>query len=541
MIAKGCAAANLLISFPFVLSALGPAQYGAWATLVSLVTFAGFLDFGFGNGAMNLSAAAHARGAPAEVCEVLRESRHVPWVIAAVLGVIALAVLPVVQWQHLLGLPAAMSVESRTAVAAVLFSVLFSIVLAVPLNLPNRVQLGLARGDRAFRWPAVGQVLSVVLVVALAKAGAPLAALTAAAVATPLLASLANTWDLLGDRSINAPAAASRRERRVVRAQICSEGLLFFGLQLSAALRFSADLPLISALQGPTEAGIYAVVQRLFSLIPLGLSLVWAPLWPIYRQALASGHRQWAMRTLWRSLSAALAFSIVGAGILSIGFDQFVAGWLPLPVAASGLLVGGFAVWCVLAAGGTAMATFLNAASVLRYQPLTACVFAVLCFSGKLWVIAKFGTLWTPWVSVATYLVASVAPRLLFGPRILAGVMAKKYCVLAHCHEPRQNSVPRSPWQPALPAPCASGGNAGPNATRRPVAEQLARRVVDNTSHPRTQRPCPRHARQPQAPSAGLRLARLLGPERQAIGKAALQLMAKRRPLVLITRARAIG
>jgi O-antigen/teichoic acid export membrane protein len=58
MVAKLAAAANLFLTVPFVLRTLGPAQFGAWATLVSLVMFAGFLDFGFGNGTMNLIAAA---------------------------------------------------------------------------------------------------------------------------------------------------------------------------------------------------------------------------------------------------------------------------------------------------------------------------------------------------------------------------------------------------------------------------------------------------------------------------------------------------
>ncbi len=62
MVAKAAAAANLFLTVPFVLHALGPAQFGAWATLVSLVMFAGFLDFGFGNGTMNLVAAAHCAG-----------------------------------------------------------------------------------------------------------------------------------------------------------------------------------------------------------------------------------------------------------------------------------------------------------------------------------------------------------------------------------------------------------------------------------------------------------------------------------------------
>ena len=423
LIAKGCAAANLFVSVPFVLRTLGPEQFGAWATLVSLVAFAGFLDFGFGNGTMNLVASAHGRNSSAEIAVILHESRRALMGIAAWLAVIALMVLPVVPWQHMLGMPESMSAMSRAAVA----TVLFSIIIAVPLNLANRIQLGLGRGDRAFRWQAAGQLAALAVVIALAKADASLAALTAAAVATPLLASIANTYGLWRDPSISATPSAPRAERAAIRRRVRREGMLFFVLQLAAALAFSADLPLISTFRGPAEAGIYAIVQRLFSVIPLSLSLIWAPLWPIYRQALAANHHGWVKRTLRHSLVTAVVFSTVCAAILAFGFDPIIALWIHRPLAISGTLLGGFALWCVIEAAGTAMATFLNAASVMRYQAIIATVFAVICLCAKAWAIQEFGIASIPWVTIVTYSLVSVLPLIWFGPQIFSDVFAKKY------------------------------------------------------------------------------------------------------------------
>ncbi|MGH8541353.1 MAG: MATE family efflux transporter, partial [Stenotrophobium sp.] len=157
MLAKGCAAANLFVAVPFVLQALGPAQFGAWATLVSLVTFAGFLDFGFSNGTMNLIAAAHGRGASAEVGNILREGRRNLLWIALWLAAAMLVIVPLIPWFRLLGMSETMIGTSRAAATVVTFAT----VLAVPLNLATRVQLGLGRGDRAFRWQAVAQLLTL--------------------------------------------------------------------------------------------------------------------------------------------------------------------------------------------------------------------------------------------------------------------------------------------------------------------------------------------------------------------------------------------
>lgn len=421
MMAKAAAAANLFLTVPFVLQALGSAQFGAWATLVSLVAFAGFLDFGFGNGTMNLVAAAKGRGETSEIGNILREGRRTLLWIALWLAATALVALPLIPWYRLVGMPAAMAGSSRAAVAAVLFA----IVLAVPLNLANRVQLGLGRGDRAFRWQAIGQLLTMAIVISLAKTGASLAALTAAAVATPLLASVANTWLLWRDPTMGISSETTRHNE--IAAHIRREGLMFFVLQLAAAMAFSADLPLISALRGPTEAGTYAIVQRLFSVIPLGLALVWAPLWPIYRHALAAGDHVWVVRTLRHSVLLAVLVACVSALILAFGFKHIVGLWVHKPLMVSGILLAGFAAWCVIDAAGTAIATFLNAASIMRYQVIIAAAFAITCVASKAWAIVHIGAWITPWITAIVFVVANLIPTLLLAPRIMAHALAKTY------------------------------------------------------------------------------------------------------------------
>ncbi|MBP3984521.1 hypothetical protein J5837_08775 [Pseudoxanthomonas helianthi] len=418
--AKLAAAANLFLSVPFVLHALGPAQFGAWATLVSLVVFAGFLDFGFGNGTMNLVAAAHGRGATIEVAAVIREGRRTLVMIAVALAAAMVVALPLIPWHRLLGLPVDAAGTCRAAVAVVLFTV----VLAVPLNLATRIQLGLGRGDRAFRWQALGQLTTLALVIGLAWAKASFVVLTAAAVATPLFASVANTLSLTRDRTLAYSPSGHRPD---LARRIRHEGLLFFVLQLSAALAFSADLPLISTLCGPTDAGTYAIVQRLFSIVPLSLGLIWAPLWPIYRQALASGNHDWVIRTLRKSLLLAAIVSVCAALVFGFGFDRIVSLWVHRPLIVGGTLLAGFAVWSVIDAIGTALATFFNAASIMRYQVIVASFFALTCLALKTWAIYRFGVTAVPWVTIATYVVTSLLPTIILGPRLVAIALAKDY------------------------------------------------------------------------------------------------------------------
>lgn len=420
LIAKAVGAASLFLAIPFVLDALGPEQFGAWATLTSLVTFAGFLDFGLGNGTMNLVASAFGRGELDQVGAVFREGRRTLIQIALTVGVLALIAIPFVPWHELLGLRPELAAASRSSAAVVLFT----IVLAIPLNLATRVQLGVGRGDRAFRWQAIGQLLALGAVILLARTRAPLPVLTAAAISVPLIASLGNTLSLLRDPTF---APAHREHRRDIAARIRKEGLLFFVLQLCAAVAFSFDLPLISSLRGSVDAGHYAIVQRIFSVIPISLALFWTPLWPGYRNALASGHHEWAARTFRRSLVMGTALAAGCGLVLAVAFDPLTTWWLGARPPIHWLLLVGFAVWCVLDAVATATATFLNAAGVMRPQVIVAIAFAGLSLPLKMWCASNLELHSVIWVTVCLSFFVNLLPFWLLRHRLLGAVRTKAY------------------------------------------------------------------------------------------------------------------
>lgn len=422
LIGKCASAANLFVSVPYVLHAIGPEQFGAWATLVSFVFFAGFLDFGFGNGTMNLIAAARGRGAHEEIVTIWIEGTRVLSCVALILAGLALIAVPLVPWHHVLGMPDSEAIACRTAAAVVLASIL----AAIPLNLAARVQLGLGHGDRAFRWQTLGQLLAICAVIACAYAHATLAALTAAAVATPLLGALGNTLQLRHTQRA-ASVAIPKTSHKDVAAKIRREGLQFFVLQLAGALAFSSDLPLISATRGPVEAGTYAIIQKLFSIIPIGLSLFWVPLWPIYRQALAAGDHAWVFRTLRRSLILAIVLAGGGAAVLALGFKQITTLWLHKPLMVSNVALAGFVIWSLLDACGAALAAFLNAASIMRYQVIIGIVFGTCCVAAKYLLLQTFSFEVLPWTTSVAYLLTCLIPLLVLFPKIVKSTFEKTF------------------------------------------------------------------------------------------------------------------
>jgi O-antigen/teichoic acid export membrane protein len=71
-------------------------------------------------------------------------------------------------------------------------------------------------------------------------------------------------------------------------------GSAFFVIALTSAISYQMDAILISHFLGVGAVTSFAVPARLFSLIPLGFTLVVAPLWPAHAESLGRADHAWA-------------------------------------------------------------------------------------------------------------------------------------------------------------------------------------------------------------------------------------------------------
>lgn len=417
--ARVCAAINLFACVPFVLEALGQRHFGAWAAVVSVITLSNFLDFGLGNGAMNLVAGAKGGNRLEQISEIVATAYAS---LLKTTGVLAttVVVLPFVPWHRLLGLPVQDAGISTASAAIVLCAVLATI----PLSLANKLQLGLGVGGKAFRWQALGQLLTAAVVIVLAKSGQGLPALVAGSALVPITALLMNTWDFL--RTQPKPDRKPYTDSAIAK-QIRHEGTLFFVLQLCAALAFSLDLLLITSLSGAEQAANYSIIQRAFSLIPMSLGLFWVSLWPTYREALAANHHDWVLRIFRKSTLLSTIYA-VGAGLfIALAFEPISQLWIGHPIQVSAMLVWGYAAWHVLEAIGTSIAMLLNAASIMRIQVLLAAGFAIPCLAVKTWLAANGLEEFLPLSTSLTYLFLSLLPILFIRSKISRLIYAKSF------------------------------------------------------------------------------------------------------------------
>ena len=377
MIAAGAAKAigllTSLVSVPLTYRYLGAERYGIWMVLISIIAAMGFADLGIGNGLMNAISEAYGKDERRLAREHVTSALVLMLCIAAFLTVAGSISYPFLPWLRVFNVKSqAVATEGSRA-----FLVLYaSFVVNIPLGVVTRAQAGLQKGYTSQVVNACGSVLSLGGMLLVISLHASLVWLVFASVFTGIIATLFNGWILFTEHPWLLPSWHAYR--RSSANKIFKLGLMFFVLQCAVTVSFSSDNIVIAQVLGAAAVAMYAVPQKLFSLVTMVVGMGLTPLWPAYGEAIARGDVAWVRRAFLGSLGLTLAITVPLCTILALAGPWIlrlaVGKSLHAPI--SLLLV--LALWGVVSAVSTAISMLLNGAGVLKLQSITA-VIASLC------------------------------------------------------------------------------------------------------------------------------------------------------------------
>lgn len=364
--ARATSTLALLIAIGVVNRAVGTEALGLWLLLVSAVALVGFADLGIGYGLLNRLAQARGRDDIDGAHQSVSSAFFALSALAACLAVVTALVFPFVPWSRILDLPDTLAEDGRAAIA-VFFA---CAIVSLPLAVAPRVHLALQEGYWAHLWASGGSILSLVAVVVVARVNPSLPWLTLAMLGGLPVAYLANSVALFGYQHRELRPRVSQARRRDASA-ILRTGSVFFVLTLAYSIGFQADTIIISHYLGPGAVASYSVPLRLFLLTPLLTSLLVAPLWPAYGEAIQRNDHAWVRRTIIRSVGLTLALVVPGSIFFLVAARPIIAVWVPSLDPSTSLLAW-MALWAIVFAVTTTVSMFFNGASVLRLQMILA-------------------------------------------------------------------------------------------------------------------------------------------------------------------------
>ncbi len=415
-LAKGIAIVTMLLSVPLAVGYLGSERYGLWLTISSFIAVLGFADLGLSEGLLNALSEANGH----DDIESARQSVSSAWWLLLGIALILAAgfalIYARVPWPHVFNVSSAQA-AAEAGPALVVFIGCF--VVTMPLDIVQRIQLAYQEGYANSRWQALGSLLALVSVLLAIHMKAGLPWLVLAVAGAPVVATFFNGVMLFGfqrpwlrPRWKKVNGAAARKLFRL--------GILFFILQMTIALAYASDNLIAAQLLGPAAVTQYAVTMRLFSIAPMILGLWLSPLWPAYGEAIARGDQLWVQQTLSKSLRMALLVTVVPSALLIVLGAPIVTRWVGPEVVPSYWLLFGYGVWTVMSALGNALAMFLNAANVIRFQVASAALMAVSAWLMKIYLAQRIGLPGMIWATLIAYTIFTALPMLIYVPSVLA-------------------------------------------------------------------------------------------------------------------------
>lgn len=413
---RGSSFVVVLISVPMTLGLLGPIRFGMWMTIASVVALLGATDLGIGNGVLNSIARAYGRGDESAARRYLASGFVALTGVALALGVVLVAVYPMVPWADVYNVAGDQVAASEAGPATAVFVATF--LIGLPLGLAGQVRAAYQEGFVQSAFAGLGNALTLALLLVAVSARASLPILVLAMASGPIIAAVANLIVLV---RLQRPWMAPRWPDVTTDAMrsVVGIGLAFMVLQIAYTVGFSIDPLIVAHVVGPAAVADYSVVYRLFS-IPAALAFIAVlPLWPAYREAISRHDIAWVRLTLARSLKVTILATVPLAIALMIGGPAIVQVWTSQslsPTFGLYLALGAFTIALALA---NAFSVLLNGAQVMRYLIATWSLMAILNLATSIYLSSRIGVAGVALGSVIAVVVALIVPALVYVPGLL--------------------------------------------------------------------------------------------------------------------------
>lgn len=362
LVAKGLQAIMGFAVIHHLIALWGPARYGAWVTMTSLIAYTSMFDFGVGYGIKNKITETHttARLVGAEV--------HIRF---GVLFYTGSAIILLVG--GLLYMPTASPFRDSLNAAIVLW-VGFSI--SFLLSYANIIlqALGKFKLINAISLIAPGGWLAFIV---FSTATPPVSPTAAAAVFAGLLIGQNLILSVLAINAINIRISGSLAEALRLAPQLLKTGAKFFALQLSALVLFYSGNLFTFHFLGPVEVARFDAASKVFSVFSIGFSILISIAWTEVSKAKASKDG-WRLTRIFMFLHVSAV--ILGVMAMGVAWQSFslVSRLTGVEVTPSEALP--FALLATVQALAFSSAVFLNAFERLNGQVFLAALAIPLFF-----------------------------------------------------------------------------------------------------------------------------------------------------------------
>ena len=360
------------ISISYQIKILGAELYGVWATLLSIVTWVVFFDFGLGNGIKNYLTKALAKNNIEEAKEIIMTGYIAIAIISIALFLLVFFLASTVDLKALFNTEL-LSNQQLKYIVITLFGFVFlhfiisfvkQFIFAIQKNALNEFEqllfYSLLMGALYFIYvQQYKSIFSIVIAYGLALIiGKSILTLIFFSKNRHLLPSFKNF-------------------KKKIMGKLMNVGMTFFALQLVYIFILLSDKMIITQLLGPSEVTSYDIVYRVMSVILVFHGVVNAPMWSAYTEAYNKHDTQWIKNNL-KKMNYFIIILIFIAGILSFFYKEIIELWIGEELHIEPSLVYAMAVYVIVVSWNNNHAFFVNSINKIKWQLYAYSVGAVI-------------------------------------------------------------------------------------------------------------------------------------------------------------------
>ena len=366
----GYRAGAMVLSFlavPMMIDFLGTETFGVWSTLLSIMSWAVFFDFGIGNGLRNKVATALVNDNRNEARLYIASGYRMIGFVAVTIWTVLTTVAYFLPWQTIFNTTAVTNTELRQTFQITAFFVLLNFWIGLVVPLFGAVQ--------QTSFVELGRLITNLLVLFFVFALTFTTNSSLRSLAILYGSALVSSNFLLSflffktNRDLRPGIHLDRQHTK----PLLTLGSQFFVIQLAVLFIFATDKILIAQIFGVEYVTEYDVVFKIFSLVLVAHGLFIAPLWSAYTDAYEKGDLVWIRQMLWRQLQVFGGFAAL-VFVLALLTQEIVELWIGDWLQISSTLVFCMALFALISCWNNVFAFIVNGIGTIRLQLYTSII-----------------------------------------------------------------------------------------------------------------------------------------------------------------------
>ncbi|MGL6130741.1 MAG: lipopolysaccharide biosynthesis protein, partial [Fusobacteriaceae bacterium] len=330
---KGLGIGLSFISIPIMLKYLDKDNYGLWILILSITSWIYTFDVGIGNGLKNRLAESLAKNTEKEAKEYIATSYFFVTIISAIFFLIIYSVLENINFSKLLNI----KYLSNGELNKILIINIGFVCLNFVFSLCNNIFLGSQKSYLSSLNSVISQILNFVFLLGLFYLEENSIILLSLSYGFGIFLSHLSLTIYYFSKNSNLVFGIRDINTKITK-NIFGIGLKIFLVQIAGLIIFSTDNFIITKYTGIENVATYNIVNKLFGIPLLMMSLITGPIWPAVTKAFHEGNKEWINNTLKRLKKIFLLIALILLGMLFIA-KPFIKLWTLDKIEPSFLLI----------------------------------------------------------------------------------------------------------------------------------------------------------------------------------------------------------